>query len=140
MRLVTTIFALVSLLNLAWALNVGIITDVHLHLRYNPAVSHHDECTEGEGEPTYLFAPMGRYQCDCPSILIETMLKRFKEKFGKQDVIFLTGDFNAHHVAMRKETSENTYPLLLDTMAHVNHLLATYFPDTLVLPAFGNND
>ena len=50
-----------ALLQGCLALKVGIITDIHLHIRYNPAVSHLDECTEGEGEPTSLFAPMGRY-------------------------------------------------------------------------------
>lgn len=33
-----------------------------------------------------------------------------------------------------------TYSLLLDTFAGVNELLAYYFPDTLIIPAFGNND
>ena len=97
--------ALVSLISFTWALKVGLLTDIHLHVKYNPAVSHHDECTDGEGEPTARFAPMGRYQCDCPSILIDTMLRRFVEHFGKQDVIFFTGDFTAHHVAMPKESS-----------------------------------
>jgi len=68
------------------------------------------------------------------------MLRRFVEHFGKQDVIFFTGDFTAHHVAMTKESSENTYPLLLDTFAKLNALLQKYFPDTIILPAFGNND
>ena len=68
------------------------------------------------------------------------MLKRFKEHFGKQDVIFFTGDFSAHHVAMPHMDSEDTYALLLDTFSEVNQLLVQYFPDTLILPAFGNND
>ena len=41
---------------------------------------------------------------------------------------------------MPKESSENTYALLLDTFAQVNHLLRNYFPDSIILPAFGNND
>ena len=43
---------------------------------------------------------MGRYGCDPPTVLIEHMLTRFNEKFGEQDVILITGDFAAHHVAM----------------------------------------
>lgn len=29
---------------------------------------------------------------------------------------------------------------MLDTMGHLNELIAEKFPDTIVLPAFGNND
>lgn len=35
---------------------------------------------------------------------------------------------------------EKTYGLLLETLAYVNQLIAHKFPNTLVLPAFGNND
>ena len=122
------------------AFKVGIITDLHLHLRYNQSAQHLDECTNGAGDKTAIEAPMGRYQCDCPPILIETMLHRFDEHFGKQDVIFLTGDFAAHHVAMHGPDAPNTYNLLLDTFYAVNSLLKEQFPDTIILPAFGNAD
>ena len=68
------------------------------------------------------------------------MLQRFNQHLGKQDVIFFTGDFAAHHVAMPKLDSPNTYGLLLDTFYHVNQLLKMFFPNTLILPAFGNAD
>lgn len=64
------------------------------------------------------------------------------EKFGKLDVILLTGDFAAHHIAMPadEQDAEKTYALLLETFGYLNQLLASKFPDTLILPAFGNND
>ena len=65
---------------------------------------------------------MGRYHCDCPPILIETMLKRLNQHLGKQDVIFLTGDFAAHHVAMHHLDSPNTYGVLLDTFKKINEM------------------
>ena len=68
------------------------------------------------------------------------MLKRLNQHLGKQDVIFLTGDFAAHHVAMHHLDSPNTYGVLLDTFKKINEMLAEQFPDTLVLPAFGNAD
>ena len=58
-------------------------------------------------------------------------------------MILLAGDFAAHHTSMPIERGFNpdsTYSILLDTFAGVNELLAYYFPDTLILPAFGNND
>ena len=85
---------------------------------------------------------MGRYECDSPAILIETMLKRFNEEYGKQDVIFLTGDLTAHSTAapIDDPTWKDTYALLLSCFTGINELLVHYFPDTLILPAFGNND
>ena len=70
------------------------------------------------------------------------MLRKFNEEFGKQDVIFLTGDLVAHSTAAPIDDPNwnETYSLLLDTFAGVNQILMRYFPDTLILPAFGNND
>ena len=140
MKSLLSCLAGLSLAELSEALKVGIITDLHLHLRYDKTAQSLDECTKDIGEPTALEAHMGRYQCDCPPILIESMLQRFNQHLGKQDVIFFTGDFAAHHVAMPKLDSPNTYGLLLDTFYHVNQLLKMYFPNTLILPAFGNAD
>lgn len=85
---------------------------------------------------------MGRYGCDAPATLLDAMLDEFSRSHGKQDVIMLTGDFSAHHVALRLEEAEpeQTYSLLLATHAGLTKLLAEKFPDTLIIPAFGNND
>ena len=60
---------------------------------------------------------MGHYGCDPPEILIDTMFDEFNGSHGKQDVIILTGDLVAHHIAMEFEdpSDENTYPLLMAT-------------------------
>ena len=50
-----------SLAELSYALKVGIITDLHLHLRYDKTAQSLDECTKDIGEPTALEAHMGRY-------------------------------------------------------------------------------
>ena len=97
----------------------------------------------GSGQPSIIKSPMGRYGCDSPPILIETMLSRMAEKYDDLDVIFITGDFAGHHIAMtsdEEEDIEKTYALLLETLGNLNELIAEKFPNTLVLPAFGNND
>ena len=43
---------------------------------------------------------MGRYGCDSPMILLETMLQEFNRSHGKQDVIIFTGDMASHYTAM----------------------------------------
>ena len=54
----------------------------------------------------------------------------------------ITGDFAAHHLIHSEDPDriEETYALLLDTIGHLNELIADKFPDTIVLPAFGSND
>ena len=68
------------------------------------------------------------------------MLDAFNEYHGAQDVIFLTGDLSSHHTAMNFDQTDNTYSLLLDTHQQVVNHLDTYLPNTIILPAFGNND
>ena len=130
------------------ALKVGHISDLHLHLKYDPywgpEPDDEGDCVVNGGTLTDEKAPMGRYGCDVPIVLIETMFEEFNRSHGKQDVIILTGDFNAHHTAMSypydPATDPETYSLLLAQHAGLTQLIARYFPDTLVLPALGNND
>ena len=130
----------------AMSLKVGLLSDLHLHLRYDPMfgprLQTEGDCMPNSGTPSKDKATMGRYGCDSPVVLIDQMLHRMVEKFGKQDVILLTGDLVAHHVAMpgSEADAERTYALLIESMGYVNELIASKFPDTLVLPAFGNND
>lgn len=65
---------------------------------------------------------MGRYGCDPPVVLLEQMLTRMNEKFGKQDVILLTGDLVAHHLSnpIDNEDSKVTYAMLLESFGYLN--------------------
>lgn len=129
------------------ALKVGLLSDLHLQLRYDEEIGTRSEglgdCMAGSGELSSIKAPIGRYGCDSPPVLIETMLSRMVEKFGELDVILITGDFAAHHISMSSspgQTIEETYALLLETLGSINEMISVKFPNTLVLPAFGNND
>ena len=128
------------------ALKIGLLSDLHLHLRYDELIGTREsgsgDCMQGGGVPSMIKAPMGRYGCDGPTILIENMFTRMAEKFSDLDVILITGDFAAHHIAMSsgEKDDEKTYALLLETLGYLNELIANKFPNTLVLPAFGNND
>ena len=64
-------------------LKVGFLSDIHLHARYDPLVGVEGLCIKDSNDTTKVSAPMGRYGCDSPTELIETMFKRFNEKFGK---------------------------------------------------------
>lgn len=128
------------------ALKVGLISDLHLHLRYDPfwgpVPDDEGDCIVNGGTKTDVKAPMGRYGCDSPPTLLNAMLDEFNRSHGKQDVIIITGDLSAHHTALPygDETAEDTYPLLLATHSGITELMTAKFPDTLIVPAFGNND
>ena len=142
-----TACALASLLGASDALKIGMISDMHINLHYDPSVaideSGDGHCTRGRGIPSTIHAPMGRYGCDSPAALVESMLQGFLAKEGKQDVIFFTGNFAAHHVVKIDKNgheSKETQEMMLDTLNAMTQLFAHYFPDTLVLPSFGNTD
>ena len=124
------------------ALSIGLLSDLHLNWLYDDLTA--PECIVGRAEPTEVRAPMGRYDCDPPQVLIETMIDRMIDQFGVQDVILVTGDLNAHHTAMGTidaPLDENaTYSLLLSQHAGINQILTEKFPNSLIFPAFGNND
>ena len=52
----------------------------------------------------------------------------------------MTGDLSAHHTAMAYPQGGDTYSLLLATHSGIVELLSQKFPDTLIIPTFGNND
>lgn len=128
------------------ALKVGLLSDLHLHVRYDqnlgPRLDGEGDCMPGSGVESIIKAPLGRYGCDCPLILIDSMLSRLAETQPDLDVILMTGDFAGHHIAMQfgEPDIEKTYALLLETLGYLNELIAYKFPNTIILPAFGNND
>ena len=140
----TAVSAFASL-GLADDLKVGLISDLHLHLRYDPQWSPYSHaeggCMHNDGVLATEKAPMGRYLCDSPEILISTMLRALKEQHEDSDVIFVTGDYIAHQTAKAYPNEDKRlYAMLLSTHARISSLLAEAFPDTLILPVFGNND
>lgn len=68
------------------ALKIGLLSDLHINLAYemkiNPGHDSSSDCIEGSGIPTEIKAPMGRYGCDPPVVMLEQMLTRMNEKFG----------------------------------------------------------
>ena len=81
-------------------LRIGLISDLHLHLNYNshwgPYVDREGGCIKNSGTKQSDTAPMGRYGCDTPAVLIETMLEELDSSHGDLDVIIMTGDYVGH--------------------------------------------
>jgi len=69
------------------------------------------------------------------------MLTRFNEKFGKVDVLLVTGDHTAHSVSAKdSDPTGSEYKAVKNNISQSFKLLQEFFPDTVILPAIGNND
>ena len=123
-------------------LKVGIISDVHLVKYYNDKASIDDFCEEWSTNKTLIQAPLGRYGCDSPPVLVEYMFRRYKEAFGEPDLLLFQGDHITHGLAQYLPPPGNTsyYDIALDTLKDYAGMLNEAFPNSMILPVIGNND
>ena len=93
----------------ASALRVGVLSDMHVNLKYDPLYSHQDgnNCW-ASGDLADKPSPWARYGCDPSAELVDAMLQHFVEVFGTPDILLINGDNLAHHVDVnRGEGSES---------------------------------
>ena len=85
---------------------------------------------------------MGRYGCDAPRVLVEYMLRRYKEAFGEPDLLLFQGDHVTHGLSQYLPPPGNMtyYDILLDTLKDYAGMLNDAFPNTMIVPIIGNND
>lgn len=86
----------------AYALKVGVVSDLHTNLDYSATVPESDDCKASNSSspvPNDETAPIARIGCDPSSTLVDYMLQRFNEAFGSVDVLLVTGDHIAHDIA-----------------------------------------
>jgi hypothetical protein len=122
-------------------LKIGVISDSHFNTAYNP-YSSASMCT-GTEVSEEVVAPLGRYGCDPSSELLDLMYNKFTESFGKVDVILIPGDSAAHKVAASHDDEDPTgshYEAVKENLTATFTKLKEHFPNTLILPTFGNND
>jgi len=84
----------------------------------------------------------GQFGCDSPYELIKVMLDEVLEKNSQPDIIYLPGDFVGHGYSQDAggNFSNQTYEVLLNILYNVSAELKIRFPNTLIIPAVGNND
>jgi hypothetical protein len=95
------------------------------------------------GSTEDIVAPIGRYFCDPSETLVDFMFTRFKEAFGQVDVILVPGDSIAHKVAAAHEGDDpdgKSYAAVKANFKATFDKFNEHFPDTIILPTFGNND
>ena len=128
-------------LAMAHGLKVGVISDMHTNTLYEPDVSASAKCWNTSTSEASDHSPWARYGCD-PSIdLVDAMLKRFNEKFGKPDILLVSGDHICHGISPhRDEVTQDSYQAVKDNITATNEIVKKHFSDTLVITVLGNND
>ena len=122
-------------------LKVGVISDAHFNTAYSP-YSSTSNCVSKQFSGEVL-APIARYSCDPSETLLDYMFTKFTESFGDVDVILVPGDSVAHKVAAAAEGDDPDglhYQAVKANLAATFAKFKQYFPHTLILPTFGNND
>lgn len=84
----------------------------------------------------------GQFGCDSPYQLVTIMLDQVLKNDASPDIIYLPGDFVGHGYSQdpTSTTSNQTYNVLLDILYNISQEIKIRFPDTLIVPAVGNND
>jgi hypothetical protein len=96
-------------------LQVGVLSDTHIKEAYDSMVPAKKFCNpenyKGEANPKNAEedAPFGRYYCDPPAKLIETMFEHYKKTWGNPDIILFTGDHVAHYISYNKKMKKPMY-------------------------------
>ena len=112
MRTLSTMLCLgLSTLEMTSALKVGVISDLHMKLQYNPNSSAigcglpANKIVKKDINQGFLqdtpdpVALLGRLGCDAPQELVDYMLSLFVKNNGDTDFITLNGDLIAHGLA-----------------------------------------
>lgn len=89
-----------------------------------------------------IVAPLGRYDCDPSGTLLDYMYTRFTELYDV-DVLLIPGDSVAHKIAATDDSADPDgahYEAVKLNIAATFNKLQEYFPNTVILPTFGNND
>lgn len=89
---------------------------------------------------------ISQYHDETNYYLFEMALASMKKELTNPDFIIMTGDYICHDFGenyLKKAQNNNQddmHKFLLKTIAYVTQQLQKTFPNTLIIPAFGNND
>jgi hypothetical protein len=125
-------------------LNFLFLTDIHLDLLYDSLSNHETLCrnTESPFNMTLYNYDFGRYDCDTPTTLFNSMLNNLKQNQDKLDLIILNGDQIAHNlykVPLGDDKLENK-KLYKKIFEFIYKNFQIMYPGVPILPVIGNND
>ena len=108
-------------------IKIAIINDVHLDPYYEVNVSSKDSCRgknplmSGSNIKDAPSAFLGRWGCDSPMDLVDTITSYIVEKHSDLDVLMMSGDFTGHGISTKEykdqKIIEAHYKILKSTMS-----------------------
>jgi endopolyphosphatase len=133
-----------------------VISDIHFDPYFDPEVGTKDFCRDNP--PKDFIIPLepskkgngnislplnvlsddekhhiyGKYGCDSPYPLLESVLQAMQSEEGTPDFILVLGDTSAHYM--------DTWKDVVNAINNATETMASYFPGVPVLPILGNND
>jgi hypothetical protein len=122
-------------------LEIGIITDVHLDLEYDPYIPSSKYCHNSDVR-TDEVAHFGRQGCDSSYRLMKSTISQMKEITPQPDLILVPGDLSSHQIPLHETSpfkSEN-WELMKNTVKNLTFSLRDEFQETPLIFSIGNND
>lgn len=137
MARIATALLLGALLALACADGIDFfhVSDMHLNPYYDPHAPPATYCKNTKGRASAAAQrqyPFGKFGCDTPPALLNATLHAMVEVQPDPSFIVVGGDWSGH--GMPNES------VVFEMVEQASRTLRHFFPDTLVIPALGNND
>eukprot|EP01094_Clydonella_sp_ATCC50884_P029575 TRINITY_DN9308_c0_g1_i1.p1 TRINITY_DN9308_c0_g1~~TRINITY_DN9308_c0_g1_i1.p1 ORF type:complete len:447 (+),score=84.54 TRINITY_DN9308_c0_g1_i1:143-1483(+) len=111
------------------------ISDIHLNPYYDPHAPPATYCKNVKGKASALSLrqfPYGKFGCDSPPALLNATLRGMQQLLEDPAFIVVGGDWAGHGMPNQS--------MVLAMLSEASHTLRAFFPDTVVVPALGNND
>lgn len=124
---------------------IGVLNDIHYDPYYDNTAAVAEQCRENSPLEMSSFqmspgpSPYGHFGCDSPMSLIDIVMNKVKNLEPDLNILLISGDFLGHGFSVNVGRPDH-YQLLKESFETVLIALSNHFPNTIILPAIGNND
>jgi hypothetical protein len=123
--------------------DVLFLTDIHIDILYDSSSQTTTACRNIKDpfNVTINEKDFGRYDCDSPVSLFNSMFSSLKSNYNNLDLIILNGDQIGHDLySIDLGDKSKNRQLYHDSFSFIYKVLKTGYPEATILPVIGNND
>jgi hypothetical protein len=113
-------------------ISILFLNDIHYDAAYQSIATPDSFCRVPVESPNASYA-FGQYACDCPKLVILSLLNYARTLTPSPDFIFIAGDFPPHNGPFDR-------PAVLDILQTVIAMVVSAFPSTPIYSVLGNHD
>jgi hypothetical protein len=143
MRLLYFLFIFCEIIFAKRTADILFLTDIHLDILYDSQSPTSSLCRNLKApfNVTISENDYGKYDCDTPTTLLNSMVSNLRQKYSTLDLIILNGDQIAHNLFKIDlgDIGKNKQ-VYHDTFALIYKMLKMGYPEATILPTIGNND